>query len=252
MRFLFFCLNLSCVFLYFLLWSFVIFLLFYIQKLKHNSVIRYKQNIIDFWFDSLYMLALDIRTTPKGAFKESGIIIYEGPQGSGKTCSMIHDVMVLQHKYPKCKVIDNLNYVHSDREMDHPNDLIDFTNGVFGVISSIDECGIWFNNRNFKDFGKESNMLQVIFENRKCRRLLLGTTQRFNLIDKNLRLQVSEVRSCFTILGVISFYVRKIPNVDSEGTIINYRFKGIKFFVHTEDLRSSYDTYHVIKKFKPE
>ena len=197
------------------------------------------------------MLAFDIKHTPKDAFKESGIIIYEGAQGHGKTISMIHDVMLLQHKYPKCKVIDNLNYIHSDREMDHPNDLIDFTNGIFGVVSSIDECGIWFNNRNFKDFGKESNMLQVIFENRKCRRLLLGTTQRFNLIDKNLRLQVSEVRSCFTVAGVFTFYIRKIPNVDADGNVVSSKFKGIRFFVHTQDLRNAYDTYHVIKKFKP-
>lgn len=252
LNFLFFLLNLSCLFFYFAFCSFFLFLLYYFEKLPHESKIRYKNNLIDLYFDFLYMFAFDIRTTPKGAFKESGIIIYEGPQGSGKTVSMIHDVMLLQHKYPKCKVIDNLNYVNSNQEMDHPNDLIEFTNGVFGVISAIDECGIWFNNRNFKDFGKESNMLQVIFENRKVRRLLLGTTQRFNLIDKNLRLQVSEVRSAFTFANCFTYYIRKIPNVDSEGTIVNYRFKGIKFFVHTKDLRNAYDTYHVIKKFKTE
>ena len=230
--FIFFLFNLTCLFSYFCLWSFVFFLLFYFEKFPfHDSHIRFKNNIIDIWFDSLFMFAYDVKHTPKGAFRESGIVIYEGPQGSGKTVSMIHDVMILQHKYPKLKVIDNLNYIYSDREMDHPNDLIDFTNGVFGVCSAIDECGIWFNNRNFKDFGKESNMLQVIFENRKVRRLLLGTTQKFSLIDKNLRLQVSEVRSAYTVGSFFTFYVRKIPNVDSEGTIQNYRFKGIKSLV---------------------
>lgn len=196
------------------------------------------------------MLVYDYKHTPKGAFKESGIIFYEGMQGSGKTISMIHDVMILQHKYPKVKVIDNLNYIHHDGEMDHPNDLIEFQNGVFGVISAIDECAIWFSNRNYKDFGRESNMLQVIFENRKCRRLLLGTTQKFNLVDKNLRIQCNLVRSCHTILGVFTFYIEKIPVFDSEGNIKRYQFRRIKGFVHTSDLRNAYDTYHVIKKFK--
>lgn len=224
----------------------------YLDKFPcHKSVVRYKNNLIDFYFDTLFMFVYDFKHTPKDAFRESGIVFYEGPQGSGKTISMIHDVMILQHKYPKVKVIDNLNYQFHDGEMDHPNDIINFDNGVFGVISAVDECAVWFNNRAYKDFGKDSNMLQVIFENRKCRRLLLGTTQKFSLIDKNLRLQCSEVRSCFTV-GPITYYIRKVPNVSSEGQIINYRFKGIKFFVHTLDVRKAYDTYHVIKKFKLE
>lgn len=210
----------------------------------------YKFNIIDFWLNGIKVIVYDLKHTPKDAFKETGIIFYEGMQGSGKTISMIHDVMILQKQYPKCKVIDNLNYQFSDGEMNNPNDLIDFNNGYYGVISAIDECAIWFNNRNFKEFSSNSNMLQIIFENRKCRRLLLGTTQKFNLVDKNLRIQTNLIRTCRTLFGVYTFYIEKIPIFDSEGNVVKYQFRRIKGFVHTLDVRNAYDTYHVIKKFK--
>lgn len=68
------------------------------------------------------------------------------------------------------------------------------------------------------------------------------------MIDKNLRIQCSEVRSCHTF-GCVTFYIRKIPVMDSEGTVSRYQFKGFKFFVQSSDLRKAYDTYHVIKKY---
>ena len=92
-------------------------------------------------------------------------------------------------------------------------------------------------------------MLQVIFENRKVRRYLVGTSQKFMLIDKNLRIQTSFVNSCFTVGGFLTGYVRKRPVCDSEGNVIRYQFKGIKLFVQSHELRNSYDTFLVIKKF---
>ena len=127
------------------------------------------------------MSAYDLRHRVPGAFKESGIVIYEGSQGSGKTISMIHDVMILQHKYKNVKVMDNLGYEFTNFDIQNPNDILKVNNGVFGVITSLDELGIWFNSRKFKEF--DNSMLQVIFENRKCRRLLLGTAQKFLIFN---------------------------------------------------------------------
>ena len=91
-------------------------------------------------------------------------------------------------------------------------------------------------------------MCQVIFENRKSRRLLLGTVQKIHLMDKNLRCQVSQINNCFSF-GVLSGYIKLIPDFDSEGNILKTRFKGIKFFIQSNDLRNCYDTYEVIRKF---
>lgn len=243
---LMFLVNVLCLCSYFFLASVILFFIYYFGLLPYTTSIRYKFNIIDFWLDIIKMCASDFKNRVPDSFHESGIIIYEGYQGSGKTISMIHDIMILQHKYKKVKVMDNLNYANSDFDIQNPSDILQVNNGVFGVITSLDELGIWFNARKFKEF--DNSMLQVIFENRKCRRLLMGTVQKFLLCDKNLRIQTSEIRSCRTI-GPVTFYIRKIPEMDSEGTVKKYRFKGIRVFVQSSDLRDAYDTFHVIKKY---
>ena len=193
------------------------------------------------------MLSFDLKNRDPDAFKESGIVIYVGSQGSGKTISMVHDVLMLQHKYKKVKVMGNLAFSGSDAELTKPDDLLLFTNGIHGVITPIDELGVLFSARKFKDFPVE--MCQVIFENRKSRRLLLGTVQKIHLMDKNLRCQVSLIKKCFTIFGCISGYVKQIPTFDSDGNIVSTRFNGIHFFIQSNDLRNCYDTYEVIRKF---
>lgn len=238
--------NLFCLFLYFVFSTFVLFLIYYFNLLPCSTKIRYGFNLLDFYLDIIKMSCHDFKNRIPDAFNESGIIIYEGAQGSGKTISMIHDIMILQHKYKKVKVMDNLNYEFSDFDIEQPSDILKLNNGAQGVITSLDELGIWFNARKFKEF--DNSMLQVIFENRKCRRLLMGTVQKFLLCDKNLRIQVSEIRRCKTI-GCVTFYFRLIPIMDSEGTVQRYQFKGFRLFVQSSDLRNAYDTYHVIKKY---
>ena len=242
-----FWINIICLVLYFILSLCLFFFLYYLKILPNKTSIRFSYNPIDFILDLLKILSYDLQHYDPETFVDTGIIIYEGPQGSGKTLSMVWDILRLEKKYDKVKVMDNFGL--SDKQIEHPDDLIDFQNENLGVITSIDEMGIWFNNRDFKHFA-ETGMLQIIFENRKVRRLLVGTTQKFFLIDKNIRVQTSEVRSAYTLGGVLTFYVRKIPNVDADGNILGYRFKGIRFFVQSNELRDSYDTYKVIKKFK--
>lgn len=238
--------NFLCLILYFLFWSVLLFVVYYFRIIPNTTSIRFGFNLLDFYLDILKMLSYDIQHRIPDSFNESGIVIYEGPQGSGKTISMIHDVMILQHKYKKVKVMDNLGYEFTDFDIENPNDILKINNDVFGVITSLDELGIWFNARKFKEF--DNSMLQVIFENRKCRRLLLGTCQKFLMIDKNLRIQTSSIISC-RCLGPVVFNIIKIPIMDSEGTVQRYQFKGIKVFVQSNDLRNAYDTYHVIKKY---
>ena len=243
--------NLFCFCFYFFFWIFVLFFLYYLKILPNFVPFRYKYNILDFFLDILKMFSSDLQNASPDDFSESGIIIYEGKQGSGKTISMVRDALIIKKRFPKCLLIDNLGVKGQDQFLDHPSQLCELNNGKLGICTLIDECGILVNNRNYKHFN-ETGMLQVIFENRKVRRCLMGTTQKFGLIDKNLRLQVSEVRSAFCVGGILTGYVRKIPNVNADGQIINMRFKGIKVFVQSHELREAYDTYLVIRKFNDE
>lgn len=252
--FTWFLINFLCLSGYFLFCTFFLWFLYYLKVLpSKNCVIRVKYNFLDFYLDFLKVSAMDFRDRDPETFKDTGIVIYEGKQGSGKTMSMVYDIYCLQKKYPKLKVLDNFGYDYSDLRLEDPSFLVDFRNDLgdkYGIVTALDECGILFNNREYKHFNENCNMLQVIFENRKVRRRLVGTSQKFSLIDKNLRLQVSEVRSAFTVGGCLSGYIRKVPQLDSDGLIKRYKFKGIKLFIQSPDLRSAYDTYYVIRSFK--
>ena len=239
--------NFLCFFCYFCFAGLVFFALYYFGILNCIVPFRYSYNPLDFILDCIKIIAYDLKNFTPDTFTESGIVIYEGKQGSGKTLSMVRDVLILQHKFPKSFTVNNLG-LNVGSELNHPSQLCELNNGRFGIITVIDEMGIWFNNRNYKHFA-ESGMLQVIFENRKVRRYLVGTAQKFMLVDKNIRIQTSEVRSCFTIGGFLTGYVRKVPIVDAEGNVNKYQFKGFCIFPQSHGLRESFDTYLVIKKF---
>ena len=66
----------------------------------------------------------------------------------------------------------------------------------FGVICCLDEMQNWFSSNQSRDFPPE--MLQVITQNRKNRRVIFGTAQTFNRLSKPIREQATEVRECHT------------------------------------------------------
>ena len=137
-----------------------------------------------------------------------------------------------------------MDYVYHDAELDNWMKLTDYKNGKQGVVAVIDETQNWFGSNQAKRFPPQ--MLSVITQNRKNRRLILGTSQSFHLLAKTLRSQVTEVRDCLTLLGCITIVVRKEPELDYEGNVIKLKFKGVYWFVHTVEMRESYDTYKVI------
>lgn len=177
-------------------------------------------------------------------FKYQGLVIFEGRQGNGKTISMIEYARRMQKEYPKAKCLSNLNYTGQDYELDHWIKLIDLKNGIYGIIAIMDETQNWFSSNQSKDFPPE--MLQVITQNRKNRRVILGTAQNFYLLAKAIRSQATEVRRCTTLLGCLTIVRRFEPILDSEGNVQEFKNRGIYFFVHDKELRDSYDTYHVI------
>lgn len=177
-------------------------------------------------------------------FKYQGLVIFEGRQGNGKTISMIEYARRMQKEYPKAKCLSNLNYTGQDYELDHWRKLIDLKNGIYGIIAIMDETQNWFSSNQSKDFPPE--MLQVITQNRKNRRVILGTAQNFYLLAKAIRSQATEVRRCTTLLGCLTIVRRFEPILDSEGNVQEFKNRGIYFFVHDKELRDSYDTYHVI------
>ena len=181
-------------------------------------------------------------------FTHQGCVIFTGRQGYGKTIAMVEQCNIWQREYPKAKVITNLNYSKQNDELSNWTDLIDYKNGIQGVICLIDEMQNWFSSNQSKNFPPE--MLEVITQNRKNRRVIMGTAQSFNRLAKPIREQATEVRKCFTAFGCITFVHRVTADLDSNGDVVKWKHRGFYYFVHTDDLRDCYDTYKVIESLR--
>lgn len=190
----------------------------------------------------------DLFNKPPDFFEEQGIIIFEGRQGMGKTISMVKYMRDLQYEFPLAKTTTNLAYTEEDKPLKNWTMLIDFKNGFKGVIVAMDELQNWFSSNDSKNFPPE--MLSVITQNRKNRRLILGTSQNFYLLAKAIRSQATEVRRCATYLGCFTIVRRLEPILDSEGNVMEWKKRGMYCFVHDKELRDSYDTWKVIENLK--
>lgn len=209
------------------------------KKIKKRSILR------RLFIDLPYRISDDMFSRDPETFRHQGCIIFEGRQGRGKTIAMIQFAREMQKEYPKAKCLSNLFYKNQDEELDHWSKLVDFTNGKYGIIAIMDETQNWFSSNQSRDFPPE--MLQTITQNRKNRRIILGTAQNFYLLAKAIRSQATEVRRCTTFFGALTIVRRVEPILDSEGNVKEWKHRGIYFFVHDKELRESYDTYHVIE-----
>ena len=166
-------------------------------------------------------------------FRYQGLIIFEGRQGSGKTTSMVEQAIRMQKEYPLSKCTSNLGYTKQDTALTDWRMLMNYKNGIKGVIVLMDELQNWFSSNDSKNFPPE--MLQIITQNRKNRSIIMGTAQNFYLLSKAIRTQTTEVR-------------RFEPILDAEGNVAEWKKRGMYFFVHNKELRDSYDTFKVIER----
>lgn len=212
------------------------------QKVKKHGFLR------QIFIDAPKQIVEDKFNQDPDFFTHQGLIIFEGRQGNGKSVAMVHEAMQLQEEFPLAKCTSNLAYTQEDMPLKDWRMLINFKNGIKGVIVLMDELQNWFSSNDSKNFPPE--MLQVITQNRKNRRVILGTAQNFYLLSKAIRTQTTEVRRCVTLLGCITIVRRFEPILDAQGDVLEWKNRGMYFFVHDKKLRESYDTYKVIERLQ--
>lgn len=188
--------------------------------------------------------AQDLMDKEPDFFQYQGMYMFTGRQGRGKSIAEVEFILRMQKEYPRSKVLTNFGYVKQDVELKHWRQLIDYKNGKYGVIVGIDETQNWFSSNASKDFPEE--MLEVVTQNRKNRRVIVGTAQNFYLLAKGIRTQTSEVRECFTAFGCVTFVRCREPILNEVGEVVEWKNRGIYWFVHNKEIREAYDTYRVI------
>lgn len=245
-------LPLLFVFILFMIFGFILFLFFLKEfasgKRPEPTSVRHVKR--PGFFRSVFIMTprqivKDYFNRPADFFDPQGLIIFTGRQGRGKTVAMAEYLLYLQDSYPLCKCLTNFAYKHEDVELQHWRQLTDFKNGVKGVVVGIDEMQNWFSSNQSKNFPPE--MLAVITQNRKNRRIILGTSQNFYLLAKAIRSQATEVRECMTFFRCFTMVFRKEAILDDKGDVKEWKRRGFYYFVHTPRIRESYDTYRVIE-----
>lgn len=141
------------------------------HKVKEHSIFR------RLFIDLPYRISEDMFNKDPDVFRYQGVIIFEGRQGRGKTIAMCQLARKMQQEYPFSKCLSNLNYKNQDNELDDWKKLVNYKNGKHGVIAMIDETQNWFSSNQSKDFPPE--MLEVITQNRKNRRIILRNCSKF-------------------------------------------------------------------------
>lgn len=187
--------------------------------------------------------ALDMLERDPDQFGIHGIHVFCGEQGAGKTIGAVEMILRLQKQYPKSKTITNFGLTTENDELKKWQQLLTYTNGKKGVIVGIDEIQNWFMSGNNK---LPPEMLEVATQNRKNCRVLCCTAQVFTRVNKGLREQFTMIYQPHTFCNCFTVVIKRKPVFDSEGNVIDLKYRGMYSFVHSDELRAAYDTYKVI------
>lgn len=185
-------------------------------------------------------------------FDPSGLMIFCGPQGSGKTLSAVKYCRELVQKYPNCIFCSNVSIDGLDIvPYDGIDSLFNLSNGYNGVLYLIDEIHLEFNSLESRNISIEE-MIEFS-QQRKQRKHIVGTSQVYMRLAKPLREQIKDVVLCHNYLNLLQHN----QLVDGENAVEeNGKFKSrvVKnyWWFHTPELYGSYDTYAKMQRYKKE
>lgn len=189
-------------------------------------------------------------------FDPCGLMIFCGPQGSGKTLSAVKYCQEVLQRYPKCKFVTNVQIsgLPANIEVVQYNgldSLFNVSNDMKGVLFLIDEIHLEFNSLESRNISIEE-MIEFS-QQRKQRKHIVGTSQVYMRLAKPLREQIKDVVICKNYGGVLQHNTL----IDGE----NSREEGGKFhgavrknfwWFHSPELYACYDTYAKMQRYKEE
>ena len=187
-------------------------------------------------------------------FDPEGLLVFCGPQGSGKTLSAVQYCRKVISQYPDCIFCTNVAIKGLPSgtkvvEYDGLDSIKNLENGYSGVLYLIDEIHLEFNSLESKNIPIE--VMVEVSQQRKQRKHIVGTSQQFLRLAKPLREQVKNLVICRNFLNCIQFnkLVDGATIMEKDGHVkMDVKKKSLWF--HTPDLYRSYDTYAKMKRYR--
>lgn len=198
----------------------------------------------------------DFKRSHPEYFDPDGIIVFCGPQGSGKTLSAVQYVIKLAKKYPGVIIVSNVELRGLPDSVrvfrwEGSKSLSEYNNGYAGVIFLVDEIQIDFMNLESRDI--DPAVLTEICQQRKQRKHIVGTSQVFQRIAKPFREQFKYAVLCRCLGGLFQFntLIDGAKSVEDSNGHIRCDTVRRFFWWHSPALYNSYDTYAKVIRMNP-
>lgn len=189
-------------------------------------------------------------------FKCTGIRIFCGSQGSGKTLSAVQYVKKVLEAYPACILVTNTEISGLPEytrvlEYDGINCLKNVNNGTEGVLYFIDEIHLELNSLESKNI--DIDVMVELSQQRKQRKHIVGTSQVYMRMAKPLREQVKDIILCKNYFGLVQFntHINGFESYEEGGKLVASVI-GKYFWFHRPELYTCYDTYAKMRRYNKE
>lgn len=183
-------------------------------------------------------------------FYPDGIWVFCGPQGSGKTLSAVQCAYNMVSRYPRARLISNMELNGFPCEVEpftHYEQITTEENGTDGIIFLLDEMHVLWNSLESKNVpvGEMAAFCQM----RKARRVVIGTSQVYSRIAKPIREQLKYVIMCHNFASFFQFNDVCDPSyeVEQSGHIAPDRL-FISWFFHSPEMYERYETLAKISR----
>lgn len=183
------------------------------------------------------------------SFPYGGLWLYCGLQGSGKTLLMMHHVKAIHEEYPEALIVSDISlfgipclpYKGVDMLTDGG-----LNNGSKGIIFIFDEIQTLFSS--LESSSMPLSLVSTWSQNRKNRRLILGTSQRFNRCAKPIREQTTWLYHCSSRFWAFHFYRVYDGQFFDESGKYTDKTPKLHWYVPQVNVMRCYNTLEVVRR----